>query len=373
MKILHLSDTHIGYSAYRKVDEATGLNQREVDVYRAFEKIMDRVLEIRPDAVLHSGDLFDSVRPTNRALSFVLEHLVRLDDAGIPLVIISGNHSTPRLRETGSVHRVFEHLENVFPVYKGVAEKVEISDMMVHALPHTEGETMRAQLEKMVPDKKYRYNVAMMHGGVVGLCVFRMGEFNEQLIHSGYLRSEFDYIALGHYHGFTEVTRNAFYAGSTERFSFAEAGQEKGFILVDLERKDIKFESVATRPMLDLGPIDATNMGGRELQVQIIDILENTEMDGKIVRLRVKNISPSTYQTLDFNRINDLTSTALHFERAFEIRPESGSVQWKSTALDSLEHEFVSFLDNYAVNNIDKDVLKTRGLEYLKRGLEESD
>lgn len=373
MRILHLSDTHLGYSAYRKVDEATGLNQREVDVYRSFKNIIDRILEIKPDAVLHSGDLFDAVRPTNRALSFALDQLIRLDNAGIPVVIISGNHSTPRLRETGSVHRLFEHLENIFPVYKGVTEKIEISDMMVHALPHSEGETMRSQLEKIVPDKKYSYNVAMMHGGVVGLGIFRMGEFNEQLIHSGYLRSEFDYIALGHYHGFTEVTPNAFYAGSTERFSFAEAEQEKGFVLVDLERREVKFESVATRPMLDLGPIDANNMGGHELQTRINELLESADMEGKIVRLRVKNISPYAYQTLDFNRIADLTSTALHFERAFEIRPESGSVQWKSTALDSLEREFVSFLDNYAVNNLDKDVLKTRGLEYLKRGLEESD
>ena len=40
MKILHVSDTHLGYSAYRKVTE-DGVNQREIDTYRAFEQFVD--------------------------------------------------------------------------------------------------------------------------------------------------------------------------------------------------------------------------------------------------------------------------------------------------------------------------------------------
>ncbi len=124
LKIIHVADTHIGFAAYRKVceDEGAykGLNQREVDVYRVFESFVDEVLKARPDAVLHAGDPFDTVRPTNRALSFALEQLLRISDAGIPVVMIAGNHSTPRLRETGSVFRLFEHLKGVHPVYKGV-------------------------------------------------------------------------------------------------------------------------------------------------------------------------------------------------------------------------------------------------------------
>ncbi|RLF47403.1 MAG: exonuclease SbcCD subunit D, partial [Thermoplasmata archaeon] len=66
MKILHVADTHIGYSAYHKVNES-GLNQREVDVYNAFEQFVDYAVEKKPDLIVHSGDLFDTVRPTNRA------------------------------------------------------------------------------------------------------------------------------------------------------------------------------------------------------------------------------------------------------------------------------------------------------------------
>jgi exonuclease SbcD len=91
-RIFHIADTHIGYSAYRKMDEATGLNQREVDTCNAFKQFVDYTLNDRPDAVLHAGDLFDSVRPTNRAISFVLSQILRLSDARIPFVVISGNH-----------------------------------------------------------------------------------------------------------------------------------------------------------------------------------------------------------------------------------------------------------------------------------------
>ena len=106
MKIVHVSDTHIGFSAYRKVDDETGINQREMDVYRRFAEFTDKAIEIHPDVVIHSGDLFDSVRPSNRAISVALDNLARITAAGIPVVVIAGNHSTPRLRETGSVFKI---------------------------------------------------------------------------------------------------------------------------------------------------------------------------------------------------------------------------------------------------------------------------
>ncbi len=52
--------------------------------------MVDSLLSKRPDVVLHSGDLFDSVRPSNRALSVVLEQLLRLSEAKHPGVLIAG-------------------------------------------------------------------------------------------------------------------------------------------------------------------------------------------------------------------------------------------------------------------------------------------
>ncbi len=370
MKIAHISDTHLGYSAYGKVDEDSGLNQRETDTYRAFEAFVDSVVDRKPDMVLHSGDLFDSVRPTNRAISVALDQLLRLTAEGIPVVVIAGNHSTPRLRETGSVFRIFDHLEEVYPVYRGRYESIEIGEVTVHALPHAEGELLQEGLKSMEPSPQTEFNVAMMHTGIVGLDVFRMHEFNEQLINSSYLKRGFDYIALGHYHGHTEVSDNACYAGSTERFSFAEVGQEKGFLWVDLESGEWEFESLPTREMVDIGPIDASHMEGRAVQGKIEERLERMDLASKIVRLKVKNISSPAYQSLDFNRINQLVKDTVHFERRFDVEREDNSVQWRSTTLESIEEEFKNFLDQYPVEGVDKDTIEERGLEYLKKELE---
>ena len=131
MRFLHVSDTHIGFSAYHKVTPA-GLNQREQDFFDAFARAVDLALGERVDAVLHSGDLFDSVRPSNRAVAFAMEQVKRLGEAGIPFVVIAGNHETPKLRETGSVFRFLEFLPNTFPVYRGQYERVRIGDTAFH-------------------------------------------------------------------------------------------------------------------------------------------------------------------------------------------------------------------------------------------------
>jgi len=196
---------------------------------------VDKVLELRPDAVLHSGDLFDTVRPSNRALSVALEQLVRLSEAKIPTVIIAGNHSTPRIRETGSAFRLFEHLPYIYPVYKGTYERIAIEDLTVHAVPHSDGEAFRESLTNLARCNGTTYEAAMLHAGVAGFKEFRMNEFNEQIVDSCYLRDELDYIAMGHFHQHYDVAKNTAYSGSTERFSFSEAGQSKGFLMVDLE------------------------------------------------------------------------------------------------------------------------------------------
>jgi DNA repair exonuclease SbcCD nuclease subunit len=349
----------------------SGLNQREVDTYRSFEAFVDRVLELRPDVVLHSGDLFDTVRPSNRALSFALEQLVRLSDAGIPTVIIAGNHSTPRLRETGSAFRLFEHLDNIHPVYRGMYERFVFGDLTVHAVPHSEGEGFKEQLPliERCPDTKY--NVAMLHAGIVGFSEFRMNEFNEQLVESCFLKEDLDYIALGHYHQRYNVTRNACYSGSTERFSFAEASQPKGFFHIDLESGERDFIELPTRPMVDLGPIDAHGMDPASLREELESQLSQ-DLEGKIVRLVVKNVPRTLYVTVDFKRLRELASKAVHFEPKFEVTQENVSVASGSATLSSLEEEFANFMDHYPVGNVDKDALKLQGLDYLKRGLEGS-
>ena len=104
MRIAHLADMHLGFRQFQRLD-ASGVNQREVDVAAAFRRAVDAVIAQRPDAVVLAGDLFHSVRPTNRAIIEAFTGLRRLREAlpAAPVVLIAGNHDTPRSVEAGSI------------------------------------------------------------------------------------------------------------------------------------------------------------------------------------------------------------------------------------------------------------------------------
>jgi DNA repair exonuclease SbcCD nuclease subunit len=368
MKLLHVADTHLGYSAYNKLDPDSGLNQREVDVYDAFKQFIDYAIDIKPDLVLHAGDLFDSVRPSNRAISVGMEQILRLSKAGIPTVIIAGNHETPRLRETGSVFRLFEHLDNIFPVYKSQYEKITFDDLelAVHAIPHCfDTETLDDSLKELKVDKTYKYNIGMLHGAVTGVGPFKSSEFNEQEIQSGYLRKDFDYIALGHYHEMTKVEANAYYCGSTERFTFLEANpRPKGFLQLELGTEP-EFVKLPVRDMLDLEPINFDSVGTQEIMEVMEQKITGSKPQDKIVRIKVQNIPSHIYHTLDFNRLKKLTSDALHFEIRYEVVKEDQAIVATGAKFEALSIEFKGFLKKYAVEGLDKSKVKKLGLEYL--------
>lgn len=370
MRIAHIADTHVGFSAYRRSDPQTGMNQREVDIYQAFERLVDSLISKRPDAVLHSGDLFDSVRPSNRALSVVLEQLLRLSEADIPVVLIAGNHSTPRLKETGSVFRLFEHIKGVSAFYTPGMHRLEIGDLTVTAFPHQEKESMIEALKGWKRGRG-RYEVGMLHAGIQGLSKYSLGEANELNLPSSLLNLEADYIALGHFHDHEQITENAWYSGSLERLSFAEAAQEKGYMLVDLERDRKEFVRLPTRPMYSLGPFKARGKEAAVLQNELATALASVPLEGSIVRLKVDDVPAALYRSLDLNTLRAMAEKAVHYELKAEIVQGTDAVQWRSTTFGSLEQEFQSYLSQVPVEGMDKDELRRRGLEYLEREGEE--
>ncbi|MCU0621560.1 MAG: metallophosphoesterase [Gemmatimonadales bacterium] len=97
MKLAHLADPHLGIRQYHRLTPA-GINQREADVANAFRAAIDDVIAVRPDAVVVAGDLFHAVRPSNAAIVFAFRQFQRLREAlpAAPVVLIAGNHDTPR-------------------------------------------------------------------------------------------------------------------------------------------------------------------------------------------------------------------------------------------------------------------------------------
>jgi exonuclease SbcD len=376
-RIFHVADTHIGYSAYRKIDEATGLNQREVDTYNVFRHFVDEAIAAKPDAIVHAGDLFDSVRPTNRAISVVLEQLLRLNEAGIPFVVISGNHETPRLKETGSVFSIFEHLPHVHAVYQDKYERVEFEGLTIHAIPHCADIEAEKQRLLAVTDRA-GLHIALLHAGVYGAGkqMFLMDEFNEQLI-SIHELTGFDYIALGHYHQYTRVRDDAYYAGSTERFSFNEVNEPKGFLEVILRNggdREVLYHELPTRPMVDLEPVICTDLDEQGIKRAIVARIKESEPADKVMRLKVLEIPLPVYHSLDFEELKRLTRAAVHFEIKYEFKRDEGSPEAEHPSFRSLHTEFEQFMELYKAGaHVEKARLKELGLQYMQAEERESE
>ena len=135
MRFIHLADTHLGFRQFSgKLDPARKLNQRECDVYAVWHRAIEIAIEREVDAVIHAGDLFDSARPSPRALSEALDGIVRLREAGIPMVAIAGNHSTPRFRSGGSVFGILQRF-GVSAAWQE-PQTFRIGEVAFHAVPH---------------------------------------------------------------------------------------------------------------------------------------------------------------------------------------------------------------------------------------------
>jgi exonuclease SbcD len=384
MRFVHISDSHLGASGFSRRLSPSGYNQREEDICNSFASAVDKIIELKPDFVLHTGDLFHSVRPTNRIINFAIRQILRIVYLQVPMVIISGNHDTPKQRSVGSVFSFFEVFSPLLLlVYKNKYECIHINETAIHAIPHClDQEGFREELAKVRMNQDDRYNILMLHGVVAGIPEFSMGELSEQEIPTSYFDLGFNYVALGHYHRHCQVSPFVVYAGSTERLSMSELGQEKGFVEVEIkdsppkadpakrekfkiQDSNLKFHPVECRDMIELPSLDAKDLDPDGVYQGIEERTNSQEITDKIVRLKIINIPEHVYSSLDFRKIAELKSKAFHFDLRFERRDEKEKAFASEASIGKLPAEFEQYLKQSVVENLNKDRLLELGLKYL--------
>ncbi|MER3403676.1 MAG: hypothetical protein C4337_10460, partial [Armatimonadota bacterium] len=313
MRIAHLSDVHLGYRAYSKVN-AHGQNQREADVMHAFRDALKKALKREPDVVLITGDLFHTVRPSNTSLLNAYQTLKQFQERrrGAPLIIIAGNHETPRSAESMCILVLFSHLPGVQVVHRDI-EVVPLSALGVSATCIPSRGVTEIERRILEPDPHARVNLLLLHGILEGVAQFTI---QNPIARSAIVKEAWDYIALGDHHLYAQVAPNAYYAGATEFTSnniWEEAGKPKGFILYDTETRHAEFVAVRTRNVLDLVPIDARELTQAEINEAIAERAQSIALDGSIVRQRIYNILPEQRSGIDGALIRELRAQALHY------------------------------------------------------------
>jgi DNA repair protein SbcD/Mre11 len=279
MKIIHIADTHLGLSAFSRLDPESGMNLREKQIYDNFLRGINDIINLRPDALIHAGDLFDTVKPKTKAYTTVLEALERLSEAGIPLVIIAGNHSMVKTRYTTSPFEILKYYKaDVKAAYRFRYEKHEIGDTVFHLLPNMlRVEDYRTEYEKIqiVPN---RSNILVTHGLATAIKDKRLATVAEHELDGTILSGNFDYIALGHYHRQCQITDNAWYAGSTEYLTYGEIRDEKGGLIFDTRTKEVKHLDLPKTPMADCGTIKCQDRHPGDITEEIIQRVQGKNL-----------------------------------------------------------------------------------------------
>jgi DNA repair exonuclease SbcCD nuclease subunit len=359
MRIAHLADLHLGARQYHRLT-ARGRNQREVDVGTAFVRAVDAILGERPDVVLVAGDLFHAVRPSNSAILLAYQQFARLrrglPDA--PIVVIAGNHDTPRSSDTVSIFGLLHEL-GVY-VAHDAAKRFDFPDLdlAVLAVPHAA--LFEVPRPAMEPAGTARYQVLMTHGEVPGL----FGSLDRSMAEAGgahlddidLTRTEWSYVALGHYHVQHEVHPRVWYSGSLDyvspnpwgelRVEAAERIAGKGWLLVDLATDRVERRPIEPpRRILDLRAIDAKDRTAVEVDRLIAEAVAAIP-DGvhdAVVRLVVRDIERVVARELDHAPIRAWKAAALHFQLDLrrplpaDAREESGAPRGRQTLPEMLE------------------------------------
>lgn len=272
MKLIHLSDLHIG----KRVNEYSMLEDQQY----ILGEILNIIDSEQPDAVLIAGDVYDKSVPPTEAVTLVDEFLVQLASRRMQTCLISGNHDSAerlafggRLMGASGIH--------IAPVYNGTLLPLTLSDehgpVDIYLLPFLKP----VQVRRFFPDEDIesytdavaavlraanvdtaRRNVLVAHQFVTGGASCE----SEELSVGGTdnvdvcVFDDFDYVALGHIHGPQKVGRETVrYCGTPLKYSFSEAKNKNSVTVVELgEKGSVGIRTVPLVPRRDMFELRGT-------------------------------------------------------------------------------------------------------------------
>jgi DNA repair exonuclease SbcCD nuclease subunit len=374
MKVAALGDAHLGRS-YLPFTTPKGINQREHDFEVSFEAAVDLALAQQPDVVVWLGDIFDHPRPTYHSFRLVQRMLVKIREHGIPTVVITGNHDTPRLPGTGSPYSALADTfgGDVHFAHRLQYERFELPGLVVHAVPQmlTVNDTLDALEEAARSRDADRTNLLLTHPRITQVEP-RYADINEIEVDAGMLQS--DLVLLGHYHFHTQVSRGIWYAGSTDTFTFADdPDKAKGIVVLDTDTGECTHVPLTgQRPLVTLETVHALGLSPAEVSDLVMERAA-TVPEGAVARLYLDGVDPEAYRLLDLQAVRDAAAAGLHLK----IEPTFAGVlaQADLPELDSMPARWDAYLDSPGTDltGYDRDRIRSMGHDYLAAAVEGAD
>ncbi|MDF2956925.1 MAG: DNA repair exonuclease SbcCD nuclease subunit [Candidatus Alkanophagales archaeon MCA70_species_1] len=300
MRFAHIADTHLGFRQYN-------LEEREQDFYDVFAEAVEKALEERVDAFIHSGDLFDTPQPPIKALLVFKNCIRRIRDAGVRFYAVLGDHDTPKRRGVPPQALFDVHVLGADGTLQHDIMRKGGEEVLVAGVSNLKGrkvQMLKEELKKFDPIASgYKNAVLVAHQAVRRFLPFE-GAYE---LEEDALPQLATYYAFGHIH--TRTTFNfgrgvLAYAGSTEITSRDEIQawkmQGKGFFIVDVERGDVEVHNID----LDIRPQTSVRVGADSLE----KVLEALTPQGKKPILHVFVETEKENRPLILSKLKKLVS-----------------------------------------------------------------
>jgi len=294
---VHAADLHLGYSQY-------GLEARREDFDKAFQEIVDRTIELKPDFMIIAGDLFHQARPSNTTLENAIKNFSRLREAGIPVLTVDGSHDSAPNVVTGTILNPLDSAGLIYhlPRHEGACwHKPDCC--YIYGMPNfrtrrrTE-ELLPAFMEqnKPTPDPAL-FNILVFHMALDIPSIkppYMEAEASPDLIPEG-----FNYYAAGHVHTpYKEKFKTGLlvYSGCTETINYDEAKNKKGFYHVKVDEKGkaspefIELESPRRFVVLEQ---DFTGLTPSKITETAVRLVKEADEDGVILIPVLKGVLPA--------------------------------------------------------------------------------
>ena len=293
IRLLHFADLHVGMENYGRLDPATGVNGRVLDFLHRFDELIDYGLEHEVDLVIFAGDAFKTRNPNPTYQRAFARRVKRLVDAGVPIVLLVGNHDLPTMTQQANSIDIFRTLDvpNVvvgweeavhtietrrgpvqvatvpYPVRQRLLSQKEYRGLSIRELDDklqtVVAEVIQALAKQLDPDVPSLLAAHLsVSGALFGSERSVMIGRDAVVLKSVLADPVWDYVALGHIHMHQSLNGDnhppVVYSGSPERIDFGEEGQPKGFCWVELAPGETprgrtttwKFVEVDARPFV---------------------------------------------------------------------------------------------------------------------------
>ena len=255
MKIAHIADTHFGKDLKK-------VNFADVDQPFWMQKFLEDITKEQVDVVVMAGDIYDDKIQPIKAINLFGDFLAALNDLGITVFIVPGNHDqADRLAANSNILKK-QHIHFASEISRELVHiTLPMGDEKVvfWLLPYVEPINVRRVLGRdditnydsavrellaVQPLDKEAVNVIVAHQNVLAGATERI--LNDHEVDIGYSGQvdytafdAFDYVALGHIHGMQAVGRDTVrYAGAPLQYDFSEEGRWKGYLLVEIAGKN---------------------------------------------------------------------------------------------------------------------------------------